>query len=325
MRILAVDDEHYILELMPMLAARVGFHDVTTASSGGIALEILLRADAHFDCFLLDINMPGMDGIELCSRIRQIPAYRKTPIIMLTAMSEREFMDAAFKAGATDYATKPFDIHELGTRLRVAHELVLAQQAAEMARSAGAVSVQPADRPHAFELAEPIALDGVDGLVDFHSLKNYLKQISRSGLAASQVIAVRVDQIKDVYEQAKTDEFTYALCEVACAVTETLQTNGCLISYAGDGVFVVVSNCAAPLSASDIESDVQQVLDEKNSEYDNGNPMDLEVSVGTPVRPNFGDHADVPRAIERAMARAHDRSVSKRLKPRGVNIFMPAS
>lgn len=325
MRILAVDDEPYILELMPMLAARVGFPDVATASSGAHALETLLHNHTTFDCFVLDINMPGMDGIELCSRIRQIPAYRKTPIIMLTAMSEREFMDAAFKAGATDYTTKPFDIHELGARLRVAHELVLARQASELGRGSDDVSGQGAHRPHPFDLAEPIALNGVDGLVDFHSFTNYLKQISRAGLAASQVIAVRIDQIEEIYRLTKADEFTYALCEVACAVTETLQTRGCLISYAGEGVFVVVSNSAAPLPASDIESDMQQLLDEKNSEYDSGNPMDLEVSIGTPVRPNFGDLADVPRAVERAIARAHDRSVSKRHKPRGVNIFMPGS
>lgn len=325
MRILAVDDEPYILELMPMLAARVGFPEVTTASCGTLVLETLLNEHTVFDCFVLDINMPEMDGIELCRRIRQIPSYRKTPIIMLTAMSERKFMDAAFKAGATDFTTKPFDIYELGARLRVAHELVLARQASETAGGAGDASGQVENRQHLFDLAEPITLDGVDWLVDFHSFKNYLKQISRAGLAASQVIAVKVDQIEEIYHLTNDDEFTYALCEIACAVTEILQAKNCLISYAGDGVFVVVSNSAAPLSASDIESDVQQVLDEKNSEYDSGKPMDLEVSIGTPVWPTFGVQADVPRAIERAIARAHARSAAKRHKPRGVNIFMLGS
>jgi CheY-like chemotaxis protein len=320
MRILAVDDEPYILELMPLLAARVGFPDVTTASSAGFVLETLLNEHTIFDCFVLDINMPGMDGIELCGRIRQIPAYRKTPIIMLTAMSEREFMDAAFKAGATDYTTKPFDIHELGARLRVAHELVLARQTSEKTRASEEASGQASHRRHPFGIAEAIALDGLSGLVDFHSFKNYLKQISRAGLAASQIIAVKVDQIEDVYNQAKAEEFTYALCEVAGAVVETMQTKGCLISYAGNGVFVVVSNSAAPLAARDIESDVQHMLDERNAAFDSGNPMDIEVSIGTPVRPNFGDLADVPRAVERAVARALDRSASKHHKPRGVNI-----
>lgn len=322
MRILAVDDEPSILELMPLLAARVGFPDVTTASSGALALECLMDAKPIFDCFLLDINMPGMDGIELCSRIRQIPAHRKTPIIMLTAMSERDFIDAAFTAGATDYATKPFDIHELGARLRVADELVLARRVLEVAQVSNDAIGQATNRPHPFALSQPIFLDGVDKLVDFHAFKNYLRQISRAGLAASQVIAMRVDRVEEMFRFTKTDEFLYGLREVGCAAAEALQTKGCLISYAGHGVFVVVSNSAAPLSARDVENDVQHILDEKNSEYDNGAPMDLEVSIGTPVQPSFGDLSDVPQAVERAIARAMHRSESKRREPRGVSISL---
>lgn len=320
MRILAVDDEPYILELMPMLAARVGFPDVTTVSSGAGALESLLNKETIFDCFVLDINMPGMDGIELCRRVRQITSYRKTPIIMLTAMSERDFLDAAFVAGATDYATKPFDIHELGARLRVAHELVLARRASEMAEALREHSGRAIHLTHPFDLSEPMALDGVDKLLDFDSLKNYLKQISRAGLAATQVIAVKIDKVEEIYGLSNADEFTYALREVAHAFAETLRTKSCLISYAGQGVFVAVSNSAAPLSAHDIESDVQQILDEKNSKYDIGSPMDIEVSIGSPVQPNFGDLADVPLSIERAITRANSRSESKHHKPRAMNI-----
>jgi len=319
-RILAVDDEPYILELMPMLVARVGFPEVTTASSGALALEALLDKQAAFDCFVLDINMPGMDGIELCSRIRQIPSYRKTPIIMLTAMSERDFMDAAFKAGATDYVTKPFDIHELGARLRVAQELVLARRASDAAQISREASGHAMDRTHPFDLSEPIVLDGVDKLIDFDSFRNYLQQLSRAGLAASQLIAVKTDRIGEIYDRAGTDEFLYTLGEVASAITETLRTKGCLISYAGQGVFVVVSNSAAPLSATDIESAVQDLLDTKNSEYDTGNPMDLEVSMGSPIQPSFGDLADVPKSVERVIARAESRSEAKREQPRAANI-----
>jgi DNA-binding response OmpR family regulator len=129
MKILTVDDDAFIRELLPLIAAKAGFPDVTTVSSGQLAMETLTKVDTAFDCMLLDINMPGMNGIELCGRIRQMDAYGKTPIIMLTAMSERDYMDDAFKAGATDYATKPFDINELGARLRVAQELVLAHRA----------------------------------------------------------------------------------------------------------------------------------------------------------------------------------------------------
>lgn len=325
MRILAVDDDSYILELMPMLAAKVGFPDVTTVSSGWLALEALLHGEAIFECLILDINMPEMDGIELCGRVRQIPSYRKTPIIMLTAMSERDSMDAAFKAGATDYATKPFDINELGARLRVAHELVMARRAAEVAQASRATFGPAMTQTHGFDLSEAMTVEGVNNLVDFDSFKNYLKQISRAGLAALQVIAVKIDRIEEIYDRTRTDEFTYALREVAHAVNDALLTKGGLISYAGQGMFVVVSNSAAPLSSSEIEADVQHLLDEKNSEYDNGTPMDLEVSIGNPIQPNIGDVADIPGSVERAIARAENRSEAKRGQPRAVNIRLLGS
>ena len=136
MRILAVDDDPYILELLPMIAARAGLADVTTASCGELALEAMVNDKPGFECLLFDINMPKMDGIELCARARQLPAYRRMPIIMLTAMSEKDYIVAAFKAGATDYATKPFDIVELGARLRIAQELVSARREAVVMHSA---------------------------------------------------------------------------------------------------------------------------------------------------------------------------------------------
>lgn len=320
MKILAVDDDPCILELMPLLAAKSGFPNVTTASSGQLALDTLANGDASFDCLLLDINMPGMDGIELCKRVRRLEAYRTTPIIMLTAMSEREYIDRAFKAGATDYATKPFDISELGARLRVAQELVIARREAEMAKDSQAASGSAINQMHGFDLSEVIRIEGAQALVDFVSLKNYLKQISGAGLAASHVIAVKVDRIEEFYARATTEEFTYALHEVAYAINEVLRTIGGLISYAGNGIFVVVSNSAAPLSSSEIESEVQHLLDEKNSEYDCGAPLDIEVSVGNPIQPNFSDVADMPKSVERAIARAETRSLTKPDRPLTVNI-----
>lgn len=71
-RILVVDDDPFILELIPMISAKAGFSQVTPAASGEEALELLTGSDTLFDCLLLDISMPGMDGIELCRRVRQI-------------------------------------------------------------------------------------------------------------------------------------------------------------------------------------------------------------------------------------------------------------
>lgn len=320
MKILAVDDEPYILELMPMLARRVGFSDVTTAASGDIALEALAAADTAYDCLLLDINMPGMDGIELCRRVRAIETYRRTPIIMLTAMSERDFMDRAFEAGATDYATKPFDINELGARLRVAQELVTTLRAVEAARAGRRVPGEGdvgIGRP---DPGEAIPLDGIRKLVDGVSLTNYLKQLSRSGLAVSQIIAVMIDRFDDLYAHASATELRYALREVADALHSTLLTNLALIAYTGNGRFIIVSNAASALPSVEIESDVQNLLDERNAEYDDGSPMDLEVSIGNPVQPPIGNISAVEASIERAVARAASRSQTRKDTPRLPNI-----
>lgn len=316
MKILAVDDEPFILELIPLLAARSGFKDVTTVSSGARALDVLVAGDP-FDCLLLDINMPGMNGIDLCRQVRQLPAYRKTPIIMLTAMSDREYMDSAFKAGATDYATKPFDINELGARLRVANDLVTAWREAG---SANGAPPETGEQSALSGLSAPLHLEGVRDLVDFESFKNYLKQSSRAGLASSQVVAIKVDRIADIHARASAAEFTYALRQVADCINDVLRRWGGLLSHAGNGVFVAVSNGAAPLSAREFEAEVQYLLDDRSAEFDSGQPMDLEVSIGSPLQPSASDAADASRLIERATARAECRAEAKHSGPVVVNI-----
>ena len=306
MKILAVDDEPYILELMPLIASRVGFPDVTTVSSGPLALDLLARDGAAFDCLILDINMPEMDGIELCRRVRAIDAYRRTPIIMLTAMSERDFMDKAFRAGATDYATKPFDISEIGARLRIAQELVAARQ-----QNGGLTKANPdtgAGAPTAPDVPEALV---IDGLVDLVALTNYLRQLSRAGLAVSQILSVMVDRFGALEARASEAERLYALGEVATAINAAMVTSIGLMAYTGNGVFVVISNAPTRLAAAEVEAEVQHLLDERNAEFDDGHPMDLEVSVGSPVQPSLGALSDVQTAVDRAIARAATRSQAR--------------
>jgi CheY-like chemotaxis protein len=88
-----------------------------------------------FDCFILDVQMPGMDGIELCRQIRAIEVYKDTPIIMNTAVADRDYIDAAFAAGATDYLTKPVDEVEVKARLGVIEQLVTERLRSQIALS----------------------------------------------------------------------------------------------------------------------------------------------------------------------------------------------
>jgi len=112
-RILIVDDEQMIREVVREYALINGY-EVAEASDGLEALELVEKED--FDCVILDIMMPKIDGIEALKRIRD--SGDMTPVIMLTAKSEVEDRIMGLDAGADDYLAKPFAMGELLARIR---------------------------------------------------------------------------------------------------------------------------------------------------------------------------------------------------------------
>ena len=308
MKILAVDDERFILELLIMMAKTAGFTDVTTASSGPDAIETIAQAEIPFDCIMLDISMPGMDGIELCSYIRKLPAYRRTPILMLTAMSGRDYIESAFRAGATDYLTKPFELAELASRLRIIEELLDARRL----RASGAEQRFPGEDDNPFALDAEMEIEGITNLVSYRALQNYLTQLSDAGIAGSQVVALKIDNAESILSKASPEEFLYAITETAEALNAALISHQHMMAYVGKGLFVVVSSKATMESSVPLEVEVQGFLDEKQIEYDNGDPLDVEVSIGNPIRPSGHRTQRNMHTFDRAIARAERREEKKR-------------
>lgn len=109
-KILIVDDETGIVEMLQSYFAAE--YQVLTASSGAEALQ---KAAADPDLILLDINMPGLDGLSVC---RQLRDHLNCPILFLTARIEHSDKIVGFAAGADDYIVKPFDLDELGARVQ---------------------------------------------------------------------------------------------------------------------------------------------------------------------------------------------------------------
>ena len=113
-RILVVDDERAVRESLRRALALEGY-EIELAEDGRQALE-RLEADAQPDAVILDVLMPGPDGLEVCRRLRK--AGSRVPVLMLTARDEVENRVAGLDAGADDYVTKPFALEELLARLR---------------------------------------------------------------------------------------------------------------------------------------------------------------------------------------------------------------
>ena len=111
--VLVVDDLAQNVRLLEAVLSPKGFR-VATASSGEEALEVLSKEQP--DVVLLDIVMPGMDGYEVCRRIREDPGMAFLPVIMITASEEQEKV-RAIKSGADDFVNKPFDPAELLARV----------------------------------------------------------------------------------------------------------------------------------------------------------------------------------------------------------------
>lgn len=115
-RILVVEDEEDLLELVTYNLAREGFR-VESVTSGEAALQ---AAQTLPDLVLLDLMLPGVDGLEVCRRLRSDTKTRELPIIMLTAKGEESDIVAGLELGADDYIPKPFSPRVLLARIRSA-------------------------------------------------------------------------------------------------------------------------------------------------------------------------------------------------------------
>jgi phosphate regulon transcriptional regulator PhoB len=133
-KILIVDDEPDIVDLVSYNLKKDGFR-VTTASDGEAALH-KIRKD-RFDLVVLDLMLPGIQGVELCRIIRNDPKTAATPIIMLTAKGEEVDRVIGLESGADDYMTKPFSSRELIARIKAVLRRTGEKKSAEKTISIG--------------------------------------------------------------------------------------------------------------------------------------------------------------------------------------------
>jgi adenylate cyclase len=237
--ILAVDDQPPNLRLLEAILAPRGYR-VVTASSGEQAIELLPTSD--FDLVLLDIVMSGMDGYEVCRRIRSEPSTAFLPIVMISASGDQE-KRRAIEAGADDFINKPFHQGELLARVASLARIkryhdTITRQAAELAKWNAELEarvktqldeLQRVNRLRRFlspQVAELVINSGDDSFLGSHRREIVVVFCDLRGFTAFA-------------ESSEPEEVMTVLAEYHAALGELIfRYQGTLERFTGDGLMV---------------------------------------------------------------------------------------
>ncbi|HYH41429.1 MAG TPA: diguanylate cyclase [Burkholderiales bacterium] len=222
MKVLIADDDDVVLTVLEGLLDHLG-HEAVVAHDGTEAWELIQREDAP-QLVILDWMMPGIDGVEICRRIRQDVKRPYQYLIMLTAKDEMEDLVEGMKSGADDYLRKPFDERELRARLH-AGERILAMQDDLRARA---------------------TFDELTGLLNratiLERLDRELKVSSRTGAPVSVVLADLDDfkRVNDTHGHPVGDE---VLREASKRMAGRMRSYDDLGRYGGEEFLGVLPGC----------------------------------------------------------------------------------
>ncbi|MBU2981454.1 response regulator [Lentibacter algarum] len=284
MHILAVDDDPIILELLEHFIGSMPEHELTTAECVTDALELMADTTARFDCFLLDIQMPRTDGIEFTRILRDIPWYRSTPILMLTAKSDKSYIDDAFTAGATDYITKPFELNGLKARIGLMARLTVDQRKETNAFHAACTlqDISPDDIADdlTIELHHPFPVFDVEGVIENHAMENYVTQLSRKSLCGSVVLGFTIRHIADLHARLTPFDFKCVITDVSEAISDCLLPTRRLVSYSGNGTFVCVVEGAAHIDIERLVDHINLYIRSMELSTSDGTAIDIRICAG---------------------------------------------
>ena len=179
-RILVVDDEPQNIRLLQIRLQADGY-TVLAANGGQEALK-LVQAEAP-DLILLDIMMPGMNGFEVCQQIRAEETTQFIPVVMVTALSEKEDRIRAIEAGADDFISKPFDSHEVLARVRSLVRIKRYHDALEQANRELKMHNERLDKElqMASEIQDSLMPQGITDLLGFRIVSHYTPAVVVGG------------------------------------------------------------------------------------------------------------------------------------------------
>ncbi len=239
-RILVVDDRADGRKLLTLRLQHAGYA-VLQAEGGATALDIAAREP--LDLVLLDVLMPGMDGFEVCRRLRQMPSMKAVPIVMVTSLEATDDCVRGLEAGADDFIIKPFNPVELQARVRSLlrvkalfdesqrQQLALAEWSATLEQrvAAGVTQVERLSRLKRFlppRLAERLVSDGTEAV-----LKHQRTEVT--------VLFADLRGFTRFAEQAEVEQVVALLAPFHAAMGRLIfAAEGTLERFTGDGMMV---------------------------------------------------------------------------------------
>jgi len=279
MKVLVAEDNPAVQILLRSLLTKWNY-EVVLARNGGEAWD-LLQKDAGIRLAILDWMMPGLDGIEVCRRVRAQPGNRYVYVILLSARAEQEDIVEALEAGADDYITKPFHAGELRARIRSAVRVVQLEE----------------------NLAHQAHYDALTGLPNRVLLADRLEQALRRAHRQAELVGffyIDLDRFKVVNDSLGHAAGDALLQALAVRLQTCVRECDTLARVGGDEFALVASGLQNPAEASAIAARILRTLEAPFEIA--GRPLRVTASVGATLYPqDGGDGSSLQQNADAAM------------------------
>lgn len=234
--LLVVDDiPDNIHELLEALKER---YRIQVANTGERALEIVAGPNPP-DLVLLDVKMPGIDGFEVCRRIKAMPAGHRIPVIFVTVLDAVRQIVKGFELGASDYITKPFDVDEVHARVRTHLELARLRRLLEDMVAQRTAMLQVSEERYRI-LAQRDPVTGLPNRALFAELLTHaVQQAQRTGTPFA-LLSLDLDNFKTINESLGHRRGDQLLAEVARRLQKLLPESDAMARLGGDEFAVIV-------------------------------------------------------------------------------------
>lgn len=261
--IFVVDDNPVVLRLIESMLTREGF-TVRTADSGQALLTLLETILP--DLILLDIDMPGISGIETCKRIKANPQTVDIPILFVTASNDKAHVIAGFAAGAQDYIIKPSTKEELLARVQTHLALHQAQKALKASQ------------------AKYRELSFIDDLTGFFNTRYLYQALQRQLVEHPQepltIVFIDIDKFKQVVDTHGHLNGSRAIAELAAVVKPLLPEGSFGVSYGGDEFVMTLIGFNRQAGAQQAEQIRAAIAD---NHFLTGQHLDLRITISCGV------------------------------------------